>query len=365
VLAYRFEGNANDSAGANHGTVLGAVLVPDRTGAPDNAYSFDALAEDVIMLDTPFGDAGDDFSIVVWLKPVLMNNGDWHGFLGHHVDTRSPSLFVNAGTCDVGFCDCSGNQGGVLSWSGGNGSHGWVIQPAGGSLPDGECDPDPEITHVCRSANCCTCATANTGNSGDGIAGNGMQWDTRTTQQYNGNQHGGQRFAGAVDVYFEVDQYTHVVWTKAGQLCKMYKNGQLTDTMTCPTHVDLHSTYSIGRVGRIGRIFAFGGVIDEVSFYSYALTIDDMDRVYLPNGNPGCDYDNPYPNGFFCNFENTDSSHCEMCISCPDCANCGLPAAGVDSCSTVCSTGNVSCHNFAQIAGQLATSPKLKSILQC
>jgi hypothetical protein len=39
----------------------------------------------------------------------------------------------------------------------------------------------------------------------------------------------------------------------------MYKNGQLTDTMTCPTHVDLHSTYSIGRVD----IFAFGGVVDE------------------------------------------------------------------------------------------------------
>jgi hypothetical protein len=127
---------------------------------------------------------------------------------------------------------------------------------------DGICNPRNDLTQQCRSAVCCDCTTANAGNSGDGVSGNGMHWDTRTTQAANGNGHGGTRFAGVVESYFEIGVYTHVVWSKAGEVCTFFNNGVLTDTTVCPTHVDLHDTYEIGHVDNF-----FTGVIDEVSLY--------------------------------------------------------------------------------------------------
>ena len=47
------------------------------------------------------------------VKPTLINDGAWHGFIGYQADTRSPSLWVNFNGCDVGFCDCSGSVGGI------------------------------------------------------------------------------------------------------------------------------------------------------------------------------------------------------------------------------------------------------------
>ena len=286
MASYLFDGvngKANDASGANHGTVAGApTSVRDHLGVTNGAYRFDGV-DDVITLDIPFAAADDDFSIAMWLKPSLMDDGDWHAFAGHHGDdnTRSPTLMISNGVCDVGFCDCSGNEGGLIAWEGGAGPHGWVIQPAGGLLPDGECDPDPEQTHKCQSAGCCDCSGANKANSGDGVAANGMHWDTRTVQTENGNNHGGLRFAGTVDNYFTLNRYTHIVWSKAGQVCKFYKNGGLTDTGVCPTHVDLHDTYEIGHVD----IFWFQGVIDEVSFFSYGKTslqtVNDLVGCFL------------------------------------------------------------------------------------
>jgi hypothetical protein len=157
----------------------------------------------MITVTTPYKSATDDFSISIWLKPTLINDGAWHGFLGYQDGgTRSPSLWVNFNGCDVGFCDCSSNLGGRVSGSG------------AGVMPEGDCEPDGQITQSCSTAGCCDCSTANSGNSGDGVSGNGMHWDTRTAQAANGNPHGGQRFAGVADNYFVNGQYTHVVWTK-------------------------------------------------------------------------------------------------------------------------------------------------------
>jgi hypothetical protein len=217
----------------------------------------------VIAGQTPFNAANDDFSMAVFLKPTLVNDGAWHGFLGYQDGTRSPSLWVNFNGCDVGFCDCSSNLGGRVSGSG------------AGDMPEGDCAAAGGMVQACSTAGCCDCSSANTGNSGDGISGNGMHWDTRTTQEVNGNEHGGQRFAGVADNYFVSGQYTHVVWTKAGQVCSFYKNGQLTDTTTCPTHVDLHETYEIGHVDNF-----FQGVIDEVSFYTSAMASGDVASMY-------------------------------------------------------------------------------------
>jgi hypothetical protein len=78
-------------------------------------------------------------------------------------------------------------------------------------------------------------------------------------------------FPPPADNYFVFGQYTGVVWTKAGTECKLYKDGGLTDTTTCPTHVDLHETYEIGHVDNF-----FNGVIDEVAFYAMALSDDEI-----------------------------------------------------------------------------------------
>ena len=265
VASYLFDGingKANDASGVNHGTVAGGLTsVADRNGVPNGAYMFDG-ASATITLDIPFPAADSDFSVAIWLKPTAMNDGTWHAFLGYQAgDTRSPTLMVNNGLCDVGFCDCQGNQGGFNCPGNQCSPKPWEpgfhqLQTAGGFLPVGQCDPDPDQPHKCRTASCCDCATANTMNAGDGVAGNGLHWDTHTAQTYNGNQHNGQRFAGVVDSYFTPNQYVHIVWTKAGQSCKFYRNGALTDTVVCPTHVDLHDLYEIGRECRRFLVFA-------------------------------------------------------------------------------------------------------------
>jgi hypothetical protein len=295
----------------------------------DAAYAFDGV-DDIITLQTPFATAIADFSLSTWVKPTLVNDGAWHGFLGYQDGTRSPSLWVNFNGCDVGFCDCSGTSGGITSWDclvcsdgdagctcttveaaaascstdctldaagtscmvdAGTDPHtvctltpavtGSVTCTSDGSLcstngsnnitptpdsplPSGDCVADAEITQSCTTAVCCDCSTANIGNAGDGVSGNGMHWDTRTTQAANGNMHAGVRFAGVADNYFEDSVYTHIVWAKIGQECTFYKNGALTETTVCPTHVDLHETYEVGHVDNF-----FTGVIDEVTFYTF------------------------------------------------------------------------------------------------
>ena len=69
--------------------------------------------------------------------------------------------------------------------------------------------------------------------------------------------------------------YSKLTCLVAGQVCKLYKNGGLTDTTVCPSHVDLHETYEIGHVDNW-----FQGVIDEVSFFSFALNEEDVGPIY-------------------------------------------------------------------------------------
>jgi hypothetical protein len=214
---YLFNGNFDDTSGTKHGTVAGADSTPtltiDRLGTPNSAYSFDG--GDYITTDTPFTTGDEAYTIELWLKPTLLNDGSWHGFCGYQDGTRSPSLWVNFNGCDVGVCDNA--------------------------------------------------------DAGNNIPGDGMHWDTRTTQ--NGS---GDRFASVVDDWFALNTYVHTVWTHAAQ-DKFYKNGVLRDdaTMDAAPHVDLHDTYNIGRVDNF-----FVGVIDEVQFYNYELDADSILEQY-------------------------------------------------------------------------------------
>ena len=137
---YLFNGNADDASGTNHGVIAGATSVADRTGIVGSAYAFDGI-DDVITVNTPYTSANDDFSLTIWLKPTLMNDNAWHGFLGYQGDgTRSPSLWINFNGCDIGFCDCSGDEGGITAWSGCDGGPygGACILTPNTDMPEGE-----------------------------------------------------------------------------------------------------------------------------------------------------------------------------------------------------------------------------------
>ena len=105
---------------------------------------------DVITLLTPFSGGTSDFSITIWIAPSVLEDASWHGFSGYQADsTRSPSMWVNFNGCDVGVCD----------------------------------------------------------------AGDGLHWDTRTTQGGDGT-----RYCGVIDDMFELNTYVHIVWTHTGTL---------------------------------------------------------------------------------------------------------------------------------------------------
>ena len=107
---YLFSGDADDSAGTNHGEVNGATLAADRFGAANEAYSFDG--NDVITVATPFTAGDGDFSMQVWLSPSIVNDGSWHGFCGYQADgTRSPSLWVNWNGGDDTYTENSADDG--------------------------------------------------------------------------------------------------------------------------------------------------------------------------------------------------------------------------------------------------------------
>lgn len=68
VGCYPFSGNANDlSEKQNHGNVNGAMLVEDRFGTPNSAYSFDGV-DDYIEID-PADLQGNSFSYSLWVYP--------------------------------------------------------------------------------------------------------------------------------------------------------------------------------------------------------------------------------------------------------------------------------------------------------
>lgn len=72
---YPFDGNANDISGnANHGTVNGSTLVPDRFGLADKAYYFDGISNYIDCGTNPLmaPTTTQTISISVWIKPSFI-----------------------------------------------------------------------------------------------------------------------------------------------------------------------------------------------------------------------------------------------------------------------------------------------------
>ena len=70
VAKYYFnKGNANNDIGNHHGSVTGAVLVPDRFGNQGKAYYLDGIDDHLDFGDHPeFRMGKSDFSISIWVK---------------------------------------------------------------------------------------------------------------------------------------------------------------------------------------------------------------------------------------------------------------------------------------------------------
>ena len=110
--------------------------------------------------------------------------------------------------------------------------------------------------------------------------GDGMHWDTRTTQDGDGT-----RFAGVIAAWFETDTYVHTVWTAgSGGSNTFYNNGEIPgDGVTdAASNVDLHDTYTIGRVDNF-----FSGTIDEVAFYTMELSSSDVSAIFAAQSDGG------------------------------------------------------------------------------
>lgn len=81
VAYYPFNGNANDAAGSNNGTVNGATLTTDRFGNANSAYSFDGVDDRITAPIATF--ATNNFTLTGWVKvnsigadQILFYNGN-------------------------------------------------------------------------------------------------------------------------------------------------------------------------------------------------------------------------------------------------------------------------------------------------
>eukprot|EP01051_Picozoa_sp_SAG22_P000021 SAG22_NODE_1_length_62449_cov_158.689270_21_plen_493_part_00 len=232
---YKFIGGEVDGlstpeyGGTNHGTLHGFtngfVSAPGHADQPAESVLFSG--SEWITVVTPFSASDADFTIAVWLRPDVLGDQSWHGFVGKQDHgTRMPSMWVNNALYDhptTSRCRCSAAQ---------------------------------------QEAGECPCA--------------GLHWDTRTTCagsiQADGSCDGsaaeGTRTAGVVpDMFTGRGVWKHVIWTKIGTSMKFYNGGRQArhEPANLPTaHVDTWDLYDIGRVDNY-----FTGAIDQVSFFNY------------------------------------------------------------------------------------------------
>ncbi|NDA26835.1 MAG: LamG domain-containing protein, partial [Verrucomicrobia bacterium] len=106
VAYYPFNGNANDESGnGRNGAVTNAVLTLDRTGTTNRAYQFNGSNSRIVVSGATWPGANSDRSVVVWCKPVSMNqNGNLFTFGdGTRGNTRFSLLLGYNTTTSLGF----------------------------------------------------------------------------------------------------------------------------------------------------------------------------------------------------------------------------------------------------------------------
>ncbi|MBR9692554.1 LamG domain-containing protein [Candidatus Woesearchaeota archaeon] len=92
-------------------------------------------------------------------------------------------------------------------------------------------------------------------------------------------------FSSGVFLYgLEQNKWYNVITMRKGNEAKLYVNGMLIGTRTALSPITYAGTNSlmIGGVGN-GPGWSFDGIIDDVTFYSYALSQGEMDTIYSPH----------------------------------------------------------------------------------
>lgn len=94
VAFYPFNGNANDSIGANHGTVYGATLTENRLVEPNKAYSFNGTNK-VLASDSALPMGNSPRTISLWIKvPQSASNPNERPF-NYGTETTSHANWIN------------------------------------------------------------------------------------------------------------------------------------------------------------------------------------------------------------------------------------------------------------------------------
>lgn len=118
VAYYPLHGNANDVAGSNNGTAVGAVLGPDRFGIADRAYSFNGTSY-IQCPDTGLPSANSARTISLWL-----NVSSFAGPLGN---VTFPFGYGNIGRTDAFYLILDNHHADAPSFA--------VGQSGGGDFP--------------------------------------------------------------------------------------------------------------------------------------------------------------------------------------------------------------------------------------
>eukprot|EP01052_Picozoa_sp_SAG31_P004054 SAG31_NODE_163_length_21856_cov_7.550214_10_plen_1479_part_00 len=108
----------------------------------------------------------------------------------------------------------------------------------------------------------------------------GLLYDTRTLQYGDGT-----RFSGVIDSWFEANTYVHTVWTGSAGSNTFYKNGAVAPggTVAGGDQIDHVDDYHIGKVDMSSQMFS--GTVDEVLFYTMALSASDVEFLYFHGAN--------------------------------------------------------------------------------
>jgi hypothetical protein len=78
LAEYLFRGNASDSSGnGRHGAVHGATLTADRFGAPDSAYRFDGIDDEIVVSPPPVARSALSVSVWACFDPRDLSKGEW------------------------------------------------------------------------------------------------------------------------------------------------------------------------------------------------------------------------------------------------------------------------------------------------
>ena len=106
VAYYPFNGNANDESGnESDGVVNGAVLIKDRLGNADSAYSFDGIDDHIFISETnhPTGEVTVTYSAWIYLESDRSNDAviiDIGSGRGSDVSNERSSILIEANnTC--------------------------------------------------------------------------------------------------------------------------------------------------------------------------------------------------------------------------------------------------------------------------